>query len=405
MYGAILYGSHVFGDTKFGVYATEIAVNLNRAQTGVLFRNIAVFSSLPAKSRIPELDINIDLVLHNAQPRMGFGVYGSFDEFGTALQVRLSFGNYAVIIPGSVAANGPVQLGFKAISLFRITSPDDNAIKWSNIGSLDFTKTQDNVAGKKPLEWKGFVYKIKMLGLNNQALVYGVNGISRISPSGVFYGEKKVFPTGIKSKEAMIETLKKHFFISTFGELWSVDESLNFINHGYKEFLNPLSAVVMTYDNQNELIYICDGTTGYVYSILDDSLTNGYPAISGIGFQDSVNFIISSSSLTQPVFSITSDIINFGTRKNKTVEKIEIETNYTGQLAVSIDYRTLQNQAFTSIPWFIFYGKGESTIPCYGVDFKFKIKAFENGITFNIKEFKIYGTIHDFMYRDYLSGR
>jgi len=58
---------------------------------------------------------------------------------------------------------------------------EKNWVAWSDIGSLNFTLGKSNVQGKRPLDWKGWVYRV--LKLNGKPVVYGENGVSLLKPA------------------------------------------------------------------------------------------------------------------------------------------------------------------------------------------------------------------------------
>jgi hypothetical protein len=271
-----------------------------------------------------------------------------------------------------------------------------NWVKWSDIGHLDFTIGKDNVAGERPMDWKGWVYGIKKLG--SKVVVYGQNGVSFLLPSGVVFGLQTIHRIGLKGKHAYCGTDFEHFFLDVEGRLYKVGEGIELLN--YSEYLDTLgTSVVMSYDEQNRLIYICDGLVGFIYSIADKSLGTGPINVTGLGSQSGTLTICASSTISTPVFSICTDIYDMGTRKNKTIHSIELGTDQTEELYATIDYRVKKEEAFSTIAWSRVNPNGIAVIPCFGVEFRFRVKL----LTYEYIELdyiKVNGVIHNYSYLD-----
>jgi len=84
-----------------------------------------------------------------------------------------------------------------------------NWVKWSNIGQMDFTIGRDNIAGERPVDWKGWIYAIKKMG--GRAIVYGKNGVSALIPSENVWGLQTVYRIGLKGKNAIAGDEAIHF--------------------------------------------------------------------------------------------------------------------------------------------------------------------------------------------------
>jgi len=402
MFGSIILGSYSYGDKLFGVHVTEITANLSTAQTGVLIRPIAVLSSLPAKPRIPDLDINIDLFALSDFPRIGVGAYGNFDEFGGEFYTGVGLNAYSTFIPGVIVVRGPLGIGIRVEGSIIEVSPDDNAVAWSGIGSTDFTISHDNVAGKMPLPWKGYTYAIRML--DNSPIVYGANGISQLVAKDKFFGEKRLFNIGLKNKGAIFTNSDEHYFILNNGEFWKLSQSGKELI-GYKRYFSNMGTVIISSNIKEDLLYICDGTYGYTYSIKDNALVGGEVGITSFSYQDGNSYLISNGSIVKDTFSITSGIYDFGTRKEKTIFGIEVGSSYSRGLQATIYYTTPLSSTFTATPTITFKPNYEANLPCYGIDFKVKVNALENVESFNVDYIKINGVIHGFSFLDTIQMR
>ena len=247
-----------------------------------------------------------------------------------------------------------------------------NWVKWSNIGSISFTQGKSNVAGERPLDWKGTVYAVKKLF--GKIVVYGDNGVSFLSPSGILFGLNTIYRIGLKGKNAVAGDETKHFFIDNSGKLWKLTDTMKKLD--YSEYLNSLTAnVVMSYDNLNNLIYICDGSVGYVYDTVTDSLGRCSPNITGIGYQSGTQYVAASSAITTDPFEICTDIYDLGVRAGKTVFSLELGINLSTDLYAAIDYRRDIAGSFTQTPWYIVSSIGRVFITAWGREFRFRVKT------------------------------
>lgn len=270
----------------------------------------------------------------------------------------------------------------------------DSWVKWSQIGSADFTIGRDNIAGEMPMDWRGQIYDIRKLG--KKVMVYGVNGVSELIPAGNAFGLNTIYNLGLMGRNAVCGD-DTHYFIDKIGQLWRVSEGLKKLD--YSEYLSELSSPVMSWDNEKNLIYICDGTIGFVYSPDSNSLGSGPVNVAGIRYQDGESYITAPDTITIPTFELTTDIYDFGTRKEKTIFGFEISTNLSGSLQASIDYRTDLRSSFRSLSWVGINPHGKVTLPCYGVEFRFKVRALEYEY-FEIDWLKVNGVIHGFSHLD-----
>jgi hypothetical protein len=271
-----------------------------------------------------------------------------------------------------------------------------NWVKWSDIGHLDFTISKANVAGERPLDWRGWVYGLKKLG--DKVVAYGQNGVSFLNPSGITYGLQTIHRIGLKGRSAFCGTDFEHFFIDVKGRLYRVGPTLELLD--YSKYLDTLgSTVVMSLDDQNHLIYICDGLVGFVYSIKDKSLGTGPVNVTGVGSQSGTLYIAASSTISTPVFEICTDIYDMETRKNKTITSIEIGTDQTEDLYATVDARVNKAAAFNTLSWVRVNPNGIVAIPCFGIEFRFRVKLLTYE-AIKIDYIKVNGMIHNYSYLD-----
>jgi len=281
------------------------------------------------------------------------------------------------------------DIGFMFDFLFG--QPQTNWVKWSDIGSLDFTLNRKNLAGEAPMPWRGSVYAIKKL--DKWVIVYGSGGVTQLVPAENTWGIKNLSQGGLKSTGAVTGTDSLHLFVDSTGRLWKLSDKL--IPLGYEEYLGTMTSIVMHYDIINDFVYICDGTLGFVYSVKDESLGTCPGNITGVGYSDGISYVVSSSAIVTPVLELVTDIIDFETRGNKTLKAIEVGTSLTGALEVGIDFSIDHRSDFLTSPWVPLTHEGIATIPCFGKEFRLKVRAssYED---MEIDYIKVKGIVHDF---------
>jgi len=251
-----------------------------------------------------------------------------------------------------------------------ITEPfKKNWVKWSDIGSLVFTIGRGNIAGERPMDWKGWVYKIKKLG--GKVVVYGENGISIMTPASNAFGYQTISRIGLKGKNAVAGTDLKHFFVNNLGELWVFSEGLKKLD--YSEYLSPMLAnMVLSYDEPNDLLYICDGSQGFVYR--DGSFGEGPKNLTGIGYQSGVVYPVAPEAIVVPALELCTDIYDLGMNHYKTVFELQFATNITGTMQAAMDYRANVKADFTQTEWKTVMDRGSVFLTALGREIRFKVK-------------------------------
>jgi len=403
MYGNILYGGAKYADTQFGVYTAEVAVDISTAQLYMPMRLRMTFSSNPStKARIPALDVIINQPTDELFTEIGLGLRleGGFDEFGGEFYLPIKLDLAGTFSTSELLITGPLQVSLGLTHEWDQSHPDMNAFKWSKIGELNFTIEQDNMAGKAPLPWNGYVYQIAQLANTTDLFVYGRDGISHIKADGVHYGQKQISFLGLKNKLAMISTDKEHYYILVDGEFCRLNTSGN-KRIGYKDLFAAMNDIVMTYNKYANVIYICDGTTGYVYDIENNALASGPVNITGAEYKNGTVLLTATSDIYIPDPELTTNVYDFGTKNPKTITDAEVISDFSGVLEVKVYTRQTTAGAFLNSPWTTVMPDGKVVIPCYGKEFKFGIKAAA-GSNFYIEELKVNGHIHNFNYRSTL---
>lgn len=248
-----------------------------------------------------------------------------------------------------------------------IASIRNNWVEWSKIGEASFIRDRTNEAGDRPMSWNGWAWRVLKLG--ELVIVYGDNGICVMTPVTdpvATFGFKDIAKVGIKSPWSVAGTDHVHFFITGLGELWKFT-SKGPERLGFKEFLSPLTNPVLNYDETNDRLFISDGSSGYVY---DEGLGGGYASITGI----TNAFVTSPSAMPAVPISIMTDTIDLGHRGIKTLTFVEIGTDTTEDLFVSVDFRYTKDEAWRSSEWVKTNPEGVARITVAAVEFRVRIK-------------------------------
>ena len=353
-------------------------------------------------SRFPAAPVNSDLnITIEAGPiSIGASVEGESSNVGIASgSVSIGVSLKGGIVTGVVIEAGPITLSssFKTADFaIKGTQP---FVKWSKIGALDFTIDQSNMAGTAPMRWPGVIYKI--LQLENKVIVYGSGGITAMLPNDLVWGSQEIFPRGIKGKNAAVGSDTVHYFIDYQGYLWEIKQGLRKV--GYKEFLGAMTNPVMTMDEDEGLIYICDGTYGYVFNIVENSLGKCPPNITGFLQVNGVKKLVSAGAITNQAYSIITDLYDFGTRKLKAIDYVEISSDVSQNLYVAVDYRRGYKDSLATTPWFLVNPSGQAFCRCDGVEFRLRVKALTYE-SFVIDSIKFRGHIHNHSYLSSVGG-
>jgi hypothetical protein len=268
-------------------------------------------------------------------------------------------------------------------------------IAWSKIGQLDFSIDSSNSSGYRPMDFPGEIYAI--LKKDRGVVIYGENGIRLSQPAGLVWGLAELLNEGTKGKGAQVNCEGMHFFITRAGHLYSFGDQLARI--GYSEFLAALVNPVMSYDGLNKLIYIADGTRGFVYSIREGSLSKGPVNATSFSYRDATSYLWGPAAIAKPTIGFTTEILDFGTRKSKTIFSVEASMNVDAVTSVRIAYRNDVRGSFSLTPWANFVPSGFAYLPCYGKEFmvSFSCASWQ---TFKIDMFKINGVIEGFSFLD-----
>lgn len=375
-----------------------MTINITASPGVIVLSSYAVRTQWPAIPKDFMLDSGFDCDYEEAIPVVTFSAHGSWLN----VDIDADPGVITLVPLGNFPSGFTITAEAGIITLrptgsIVVESIRQNWVKWSGIGNLDFTIGRDNVAGERPLDWSGWIYAIKKLG--NKVIAYGKNGVSILNPSDKFYGLDTIHHLGLYSQGTVAGSDNVHFFIDKKAQLWALGEKLEFF--GYIEYLSNMISPVMSYDIENELIYICDGVYGFVYSLRDRSFGTCSPNITGAGLKDGTLYITSSADIATPTFELCTDIYDMGTRKFKTIRSVEIGTNLAETMEASVEYRVSKAGNFSNNGWHLVNPNGETFLPCYGLEFRFKLRV-QTYEYFEIDYIKLNGLIHHYSYTEHM---
>jgi len=296
----------------------------------------------------------------------------------------------ADFIEAKLIESGTAELSITSSAFIFSEAARNNWLYWSDIGNLDFTIGKDNIAGARPLELRGLTYSLKKLGA--KIVAYGESGISFVHPVGKAYALNTVYRTGIKGRNAVAGDESIHFFLDVNGCLFQLTDGIKKLD--FSEYLSVLSSnTVLSYDAENGLLYLCDGTHGFIYSLNSGSLGECSPEITGIGSQSGNLYVTASSFIETPSFEICTDIYDFGTLSYKTIYALEIGANVQGAFEASIDFRSEPTVSFSQTNWYPIAYKGNVFITAIGREFRFRLRSTPYEY-FEIDYIKVNGVIH-----------
>jgi hypothetical protein len=344
----------------------------------------------PSASRNTDLDVT----LQSDSYELSISIHGEL----ISTSIALDYIPIEISIEGRLAGDILISAGYVPIELSIVGGPTaqpgfENWVAWSRIGYLDFELHEDNEAGRMPLDWRGEVWEIIKLG-NLSAVAYGDNGVTILSPKGNAYGKATIHRIGILCKESVVGNEREHFFVDKTSRLYRLTEQgLEMLD--YSEYLSMMINPRLTMDSLDRILYISDGFRGYVYGVDSKSFGEGPKNITGFGTVNGTKYVASTGAITIPKFNICTDIYDLGTRKPKTINKIEIGTDLTDDLKAMVESRRSIKDSFIESRWVLVNPSGIAIIPCYGVEFKFHIKSYKREYL-EIDYLKIHGHIHEF---------
>jgi hypothetical protein len=332
---------------------------------------------------------------------LGSLISNSIDAGVVELELEIS----GTMVVGEIISAGAIDIEISIDSAeMNVQHKKTNWVKWSEVGSLNFTISQTNVAGERALDWGGTVYDI--LKLDKLLVAYGDNGVSLLSPVEKVWGLKTITRIGSRCKGAVAGNDEEHYFIDRKDRLVKVGgQGLEILD--YSEYLSSLTNPKLFLDSEYGVLYICDGAYGFVYSTRSKSFGSGPVNLTGIGSKSGTLYTIAPEEIVIPKFEICTDVYDFGTRRTKNVNRIEVGTDLTENLEAMVEFRlsnknnpgTVSVDNFSKSPWRLVNPNGIAYTPCFGIEFRFRFRSLIYEY-FELDYLKIEGVIHGASYAD-----
>ena len=216
-----------------------------------------------------------------------------------------------------------------------------------------FEALRKNEIGWMPMPFQGSVLAIKPLG--NDVVVYGENGIARMSNVHVGLGAtlscQRVADFGIATETSLGGDEDQHVFIGTDGNLWTLFANGQLTRLGYEEFLSTYktSTTLISLDAVNRHFYICHGGQTWLLTPQGMSQLTIYVGVSGIvhtAGSPAAVFTDYHTNYASNDVVFETDTLDMGHRGLKTLTRVELGYSSTDSSSVTkrvfIRYRTTE---------------------------------------------------------------
>ena len=245
---------------------------------------------------------------------------------------------------------------------------------------------KENTCGIMPMPFYGEVMSMKPLGKN--VVVFGSDGVAALYLAQSTYGMEELLKIGLLSRDSVAGDETGYIFLTSDGNLWSVDGELKIERLGYQEFLKDLDpdTTVMTFDPMERDYYIATADECYVLS-RDGRLSQGYR--SPTGFVKELAPQIGSSQVFDPDQSLAvwadnslgfdasfkTDIYSLTPGSTDTLHSVAIESPQSYTISVRPHFRTKLSAAFTAGSWTAIDANGEAILNVTGEEFQLELKV------------------------------
>lgn len=267
-----------------------------------------------------------------------------------------------------------------------VNSEKTNWVGWSKIGDASFTLDLVNDSGFRPMSWAGYVYQV--IQIERNVVIYGSGGVTLAlpvtSPMPTF-GFKEVYNVGVKNKTAVAGDLFVHYFIDKLGALHKYTKD-GLERLGFEEFLVDLINPVLTYDPDEQRLYISSVSGSYIYN--EGVLTGGYDNLNGLYRTGTTVEAVSDDTLIMKPVYIVTDEIDFERRGLKSIESMQFDTISEVPLFAAIDYRFKKSEEFKTTEWSPLNDSGVVHRRASGYDFRIRLKGLDHG-TFDLSYISI----------------
>lgn len=235
-----------------------------------------------------------------------------------------------------------------------------------------------NEMGFMPMHWQGAVRRVLPLG--NGFMVYGDNGVSYLKKAGNTFGLVDMLAHGIASRSSVGGTNSEHVFIDEAGWLWKVKADEAPRRLGFREFLIGMldNNITISYDTIEEDYYISDGERCFVLTrdeeLFETTFLTTSLAISGGG---TVGVFDRPNDNEKEYAILESDVLDFGLRSIKTIERIVVSATNTENISVRVKWRYKSSDDWSETLWYPTNYEGIAYLPVKGLEFKIGVRCID----------------------------
>ncbi len=270
------------------------------------------------------------------------------------------------------------------------TARGANFVEWSEIGYLEFTPGQSNVAGYRPLPTQGEVLRLLPLRVEKlggskeerQIVAYCSDGIFLLTPQrtpAVTYGMDRLTDFGITTQGAVGGDENQHLFIDEHGFLRRLTTK-GIDRLGYQEFLTTIldTDIRIQHDSAENEWFICN--EDYGFKLTENGLSQMSQIVSG-GFTAQGAFIGARSTPASLSYEWITDTFDFGIRAGKTIEAVEL-SGVNLQAAEVCAYWQKPDGSFGVSPWFPVNQELIAYPKTYGTNLRIGVRTSTAGAEF-----------------------
>lgn len=221
----------------------------------------------------------------------------------------------------------------------------ENVAAWSKIGQVDWEYNLGNEVGWAPMPWQGKV--LAVLPLDKEVVVYGSNGVAKLSPQEqptVTFGVRDFGDVGLLGRDCVAGSLTRHLFIGTDYNLYYVEPERALTTEGkqpkrlgYAHLVQNLVRPLVTYDSINQQWWIGDSERCFVFSGTGLGEANITPThLNGL---DGLNWAYCYTHGKDEAIVQTSPL-SLGSRGIKTLMNVEADLLATEQVWGQASWRT-----------------------------------------------------------------
>lgn len=294
------------------------------------------------------------------------GIRGGFNVVDTGTTLSLSVEG---VLATGFAADSALEHSLTLGGFLEIRASSVNRVAWSEIGSSSLEVTQSNESGFMPLDIPGWT--VGLLRLGSGVIAYGLEGIVLLKPVSKpipTWGQQVLIQSvGVANAYAFAGSEKRHFFLSSNAELWSLSDDLTLTNLGFKEHLSVLELPVLTYDEENERLFISDGSRGFTF---DEGLGGGFATLSGLAH----GLAASPGSLSGEAFEILTQEFDLGQRGVKQLTWVELGLDSTENVEIACDFRYDKSESWRTSAWVPVNPSGAAFLSISGVEFRLRAR-------------------------------